>query len=161
MVGVQNSGKRDPYGAPRNSIMKLRYLLLGAAILIFSIDRAVPQLADRDVRSSGMLEEKASEILPILDGLRRGSGKICEVRNVYALYAYQICFVPYTYGENRNEDGYYLVYHKPKPKLTIIMPANHSDDYYFQESAQGQKILFVRRDGTVQQMPGPSDAEHQ
>lgn len=132
--------------------MKLRYLLLGAAILIFSVDRVMSQLADRDVRSSGMFEEKVSDILPILDELRTGIGKTCEVRNMYVLYVYQICFVPYTSGKDRSEDGYYLVYHRPKPKLTIIMPANHPDDYYFQESAQGQKMLFVRRDGTVQQM---------
>jgi hypothetical protein len=123
--------------------------LIFGVIGLFFLDQFFPRLADRQIRSSGVFESAQSTLMPNLEGLTDRSENVCEFTNAYVVYLYQVCFRPYTSGTENSEDGYHLVYHKPKPKFTLIMSANNRNNYYFNEMVQGEFILFVQRDGSI------------
>jgi len=127
-----------------------KLVIFGLIGLFILSDQIASRLADQKIRSNGIFESAISALMPSLDELSEPSAKTCEVKSIYAIYLYQFCFRPYTAGTERNQDGYHLIYHKPKPKLSLFMPANSPDNYYFKESSQGEFILFAQRDGTIQ-----------
>jgi len=112
-------------------------------------DQVAARIADRNIRSTISFDNEIIKILPGMATLTKSSITQCVTEQVYLIYLYQICFQPYTSGNSRDQDGYHLVYHKPKLKLSFIMPANSPDDFYFKEMAQGEYLLFVRRDGSI------------
>lgn len=127
-----------------------KIILFGFLGSLIALDQILPRIADKQIRSSTIFDTSINALMPGLDGLNPASQKVCETHRSYFLYLFQICFKPYTASGSESLDGYHLVYHKPKPRLSLIMPANNPDSYYFKESAQGDFLLFIRRDGTIQ-----------
>lgn len=128
----------------------IKLLALGIFGLLVVSDQLIPRLADREIREQGFFDDAISDFMPSLLSLNRQSDRECRLQQTFILYSYQICFQPYTSGGDESRDGFHLVYHKPKPKLSFLMPANNSDSFYFKEVAQGEFVLFVRRDGEIQ-----------
>lgn len=121
--------------------------LLGSLIIL---DQILPRIADRQIRSSEIFDSSINSVRPNLNEIGATSRKMCEIHRAYVLYLFQVCFKPYTASGDERLDGYYLVYHKPKPRLSLVMPANGPESYYFEESSQGDFLLFIRRDGSIQ-----------
>ena len=126
-----------------------KFVIFSLIGLLVLLDQIAPRLADRQLRSNGTIESAISTLMPSLNELKGRTAKTCDIMHIYGIYLYQICFRPYVSGNVEYEDGYHLVYHKPKPRLSIIMPANGPDSYYFKELVQGEFILFVETNGTI------------
>lgn len=127
-----------------------KLLAIGVLGLLIASDQVIPRLADRQIREHGELEAAIPEFIPGLERLNERSDRECRLQYIYIFYAYQICFQPYTSSDDQSSAEFHLVYHRPKPKLSFLMPANNEDSFYFKELAQGEFILFVRRDGEIQ-----------
>lgn len=122
-------------------------VFIGLVVSVVLLDQIVVRLADQMVGDVDPTTGPDLLPLPSIEDLREGTKRTCENSSIYLIYRYQFCFVPYTSGETANDDGWHLVYHKPKPWLSVAMPARHPNSFYFQEMAQGDYVLFVKRDG--------------
>jgi len=124
-------------------------ILLGLAGTVVLLDFGLARLAERNARDD---IENASTLpfsAPSNDTLVQGAKRTCQNTATHLIYRNQFCFVPYTSGEIADHNGWHLVYHRPKPFLSIIMPARHADSFYFRETVQGEYILFITHDGDV------------
>lgn len=92
-------------------------------------------------------ERELSEAnLNIVNMTKKNSKRICQLEYKYFIYAYQTCFRPYTSSSDKLKFGYYFIYFKTKPKLTLFFPANSKNSYYFKESFTGERLYFIGAD---------------
>ena len=128
----------------------MRYgILIALVALIVVFDHFMAHLADQSVGEVDVESNLLSLPLPSGEKLSNDATGTCRNSSICLIYRYQFCFQPYTSNETENENGWHLVYHKPKPWLSVIMPARDPDSFYFEEMAQGEYILFVKADGRV------------
>ena len=124
-------------------------VVLGLLAAVGVLDQVSARLVDYNLRKDSLSASAQSLVLPKIETLRRGPRKTCQNSSLYLIYRYQFCFVTYTAGATESDDGWHLVYHRPKPFLSIVMPARQADSFYFREMVQGEYILFINRDGEV------------
>lgn len=133
--------------------MKLK-LCLAVALFFIGLDQGAARLADSKLRPSILDQDNINELLPSSDQLNNRARKVCRNQPFLLFYRYQVCLRPYVASESEIDHGWHYVYHRPKPVLSLIMPARDPESFYFQESVQGEFLLFVRRDGTIEMGDG-------
>ena len=124
-------------------------IICGLVAVVVILDHVMVGLADQSVGEVDISNGLASLPLPSSENLSKDATRTCQNSSIYLIYRYQFCFQPYISGETENDDGWHLVYHKPKPWLSVVMPARSPDSFYFEEMSQGDYVLFVKSDGQV------------
>lgn len=134
--------------------IKKRYILIACLGLVYFTDIFIASKINKNLLANDYyFEEQLAEVeLNLEIFVNKNNPAKCKVFYKFGIYAYQTCFEPVDYNGDWNKNGYFFTYHKTKPKLKILAPANNTNSYYFKQSVYARKLYFIRRDGTITKM---------